>query len=193
MIRQIVPSTSIWVPFLNWLVEIIGAEGSVQTMPEGLTDAQIIERLERLERNIALIAERVGVELEDPRRRSGGGGLTEGEDGASSTRATGGFLEARRPHRDLAGDRSSTWRSSRGAGCPRRSRPQGGPRCNLDLASASASVRWLLDLRRLRTTATFAAHAHLRLPELRTARLLRELDLPQLQDEARLRAHARTS
>ena len=35
-------------------------------MPEGLTDAQIIERLQRLERNVALIAEHVGVELEDP-------------------------------------------------------------------------------------------------------------------------------
>ena len=35
-------------------------------MPAGLTDAQIIERLERLERNVKLIADRVGVELEDP-------------------------------------------------------------------------------------------------------------------------------
>ena len=34
----------------------------------GLSDAQIIEKLERLERNIARIAERVGVELEDPSR-----------------------------------------------------------------------------------------------------------------------------
>lgn len=37
-------------------------------MPEGLTDAQIVERLQRLERNVAAIAERVGVELEDPSR-----------------------------------------------------------------------------------------------------------------------------
>jgi len=35
-------------------------------MPEGLTDAQMIERLQRLERNVALLAERMGVELEDP-------------------------------------------------------------------------------------------------------------------------------
>ena len=35
-------------------------------MPEGLTDAQIIERLQRLERNVKLLAERAGVELEDP-------------------------------------------------------------------------------------------------------------------------------
>ncbi len=35
-------------------------------MPEGLTDAQIIERLQRLERNLALIAKHTGVELEDP-------------------------------------------------------------------------------------------------------------------------------
>ena len=35
-------------------------------MPEGLTDAQMIERLQRLERNVALLAERLGVELEDP-------------------------------------------------------------------------------------------------------------------------------
>ena len=35
-------------------------------MPEGLTDAQIIERLERLERNVKLLAERVGVGIEDP-------------------------------------------------------------------------------------------------------------------------------
>ena len=35
-------------------------------MPEGLTDGQIIERLQRLERNLTLIAERIGVELEDP-------------------------------------------------------------------------------------------------------------------------------
>jgi len=35
-------------------------------MPAGLTDAQLIERLERLERNVRLLAERAGVELEDP-------------------------------------------------------------------------------------------------------------------------------
>jgi hypothetical protein len=35
-------------------------------MPEGLTDAEITERLQRMERNIRLIAERTGVELEDP-------------------------------------------------------------------------------------------------------------------------------
>lgn len=33
---------------------------------EGLTDAQIIERLERVERNVRALAESVGVELEDP-------------------------------------------------------------------------------------------------------------------------------
>lgn len=35
-------------------------------MPEGLTDSQIVERLQRLERNVAAIADRVGVKLEDP-------------------------------------------------------------------------------------------------------------------------------
>jgi hypothetical protein len=35
-------------------------------VPEGLTDAQIITRLERLERNVQALAERLGVELEDP-------------------------------------------------------------------------------------------------------------------------------
>jgi hypothetical protein len=35
-------------------------------VPEGLTDAQIIARLERLERNIRALAESVGVALEDP-------------------------------------------------------------------------------------------------------------------------------
>jgi hypothetical protein len=35
-------------------------------MPEGLTEAQIIERLQRLERNLTLIAKHVGVELADP-------------------------------------------------------------------------------------------------------------------------------
>ena len=35
-------------------------------MAEGLTDAQVIERLRRLERNVALIARRLGVEIEDP-------------------------------------------------------------------------------------------------------------------------------
>ena len=35
-------------------------------MPEGLTDAQIIERLQRLERNVKLLAERAGIEIEDP-------------------------------------------------------------------------------------------------------------------------------
>ena len=35
-------------------------------MPEGLTDAQIIERLERLERNVRMLAERTGVGIEDP-------------------------------------------------------------------------------------------------------------------------------
>jgi hypothetical protein len=43
-----------------------GAEGSVPTMPEGLTDAQIIERIQRLERNLTLIAKHVGVDLDDP-------------------------------------------------------------------------------------------------------------------------------
>jgi hypothetical protein len=35
-------------------------------VPEGLTDAQIIERLQRLERNLQKVAEAVGVGLEDP-------------------------------------------------------------------------------------------------------------------------------
>jgi hypothetical protein len=35
-------------------------------MVEGLTDAQIVERLQRLERNLARVAEHVGVALEDP-------------------------------------------------------------------------------------------------------------------------------
>ena len=35
-------------------------------MPEGLTDAQIIERLQRLEKNISLIASHVGIELDEP-------------------------------------------------------------------------------------------------------------------------------
>jgi hypothetical protein len=32
----------------------------------GLTDAQVIERLERLERSVYAIAKKVGVEIEDP-------------------------------------------------------------------------------------------------------------------------------
>jgi hypothetical protein len=32
----------------------------------GLTDAQIVERLERLERNVRALAERIGVGIEDP-------------------------------------------------------------------------------------------------------------------------------
>jgi hypothetical protein len=35
-------------------------------MAQGLTDAQIVERLERLERNVAAIARHVGAEIEDP-------------------------------------------------------------------------------------------------------------------------------
>ena len=35
-------------------------------MPEGLTDAQIIDRIHRLERNVSLVAEHLGIELEDP-------------------------------------------------------------------------------------------------------------------------------
>ena len=35
-------------------------------MPEGLTDAQIIARLERLERKVRALAESIGVALEDP-------------------------------------------------------------------------------------------------------------------------------
>jgi hypothetical protein len=35
-------------------------------MPEGLTDAQLIARLERLERNVQLLAKQVGVPIEDP-------------------------------------------------------------------------------------------------------------------------------
>jgi hypothetical protein len=33
---------------------------------EGLTDAQIIERLQRLERNVRALADRIGVAIEDP-------------------------------------------------------------------------------------------------------------------------------
>ncbi len=35
-------------------------------MPEGLTDAQIIEKIQRLERNVSLIASHLGIELDDP-------------------------------------------------------------------------------------------------------------------------------
>ncbi len=35
-------------------------------MAEGLTDAQIIERIERLERQVRMLAERTGVGIEDP-------------------------------------------------------------------------------------------------------------------------------
>jgi hypothetical protein len=35
-------------------------------MAEGLTDAQIAERLARIERNLGLLAEAAGIELEDP-------------------------------------------------------------------------------------------------------------------------------
>jgi hypothetical protein len=35
-------------------------------VPEGLNDAQIVERLQRLERNVAQLAVAVGVELDDP-------------------------------------------------------------------------------------------------------------------------------
>ena len=35
-------------------------------MVEGLTDAQIIERINRLERNLSLIAKHVGVAIDDP-------------------------------------------------------------------------------------------------------------------------------
>ena len=35
-------------------------------MARGLTDAQLVERLERLERAVKLLAEKAGVEIEDP-------------------------------------------------------------------------------------------------------------------------------
>jgi hypothetical protein len=35
-------------------------------VPEGLTDAQLIARLERLERNVQALAAHTGVSLEDP-------------------------------------------------------------------------------------------------------------------------------
>ncbi len=35
-------------------------------MPEGLPDAQIMERLARVERNVRRLAEEAGVEIEDP-------------------------------------------------------------------------------------------------------------------------------
>jgi hypothetical protein len=35
-------------------------------MPEGLTDAQVIARLERLERNVRALGEHIGLSLEDP-------------------------------------------------------------------------------------------------------------------------------
>jgi hypothetical protein len=36
---------------------------------EGLTDAQIVERLLRLERNVAMLAAEAGIEIEDPSPR----------------------------------------------------------------------------------------------------------------------------
>jgi hypothetical protein len=33
---------------------------------DGLTEAQIIERLQRIERNVRLLADRAGVQIEDP-------------------------------------------------------------------------------------------------------------------------------
>jgi hypothetical protein len=38
-------------------------------MARGLTDAQIVERLERLERTVKLLAEKTGVKIEDPSAR----------------------------------------------------------------------------------------------------------------------------
>ena len=35
-------------------------------MAEGLTDAQIVERLLRLERNVRLLADHAGVDIDDP-------------------------------------------------------------------------------------------------------------------------------
>ena len=35
-------------------------------MPEGLTDAQIMDRIQRLERNLERVAAAAGVDLEDP-------------------------------------------------------------------------------------------------------------------------------
>jgi hypothetical protein len=35
-------------------------------VPEGLTDAQIVERIERLERAVRMLAERTGTGIEDP-------------------------------------------------------------------------------------------------------------------------------
>ena len=35
-------------------------------MVEGLTDAQIVERVQRLERNVAKLADAAGVDLDDP-------------------------------------------------------------------------------------------------------------------------------
>ena len=35
-------------------------------MTSGLTEAQIIERLQRVERNVAALAKHLGVEIEDP-------------------------------------------------------------------------------------------------------------------------------
>ena len=35
-------------------------------MAQGLTEAQIIERLQRLERNVALLAQHAGIAIEDP-------------------------------------------------------------------------------------------------------------------------------
>lgn len=38
----------------------------MREVARGLTEAQIVERLERLERSVKAIAEKVGVEVEDP-------------------------------------------------------------------------------------------------------------------------------
>jgi hypothetical protein len=35
-------------------------------MPQGLTDAQLIDKLNRLEKNVALIASHLGIALDDP-------------------------------------------------------------------------------------------------------------------------------
>src|SRR3954453_6365721 len=66
-ILKIVPSTSMWLPFLNWLVEITGSKASLSRRMSPLTDLDVAERAAQAAARVALDAQggAVGAEAKD--------------------------------------------------------------------------------------------------------------------------------
>src|SRR5919198_3928129 len=63
-ILKIVPSTSMWLPFLNWLVEITASKASLSRRMSPLTDLEVAEQAAQAAARVALHARGEAVRAE---------------------------------------------------------------------------------------------------------------------------------